>query len=905
MLRPLTSIYRRLEKHHETLGIIAAESRTEDHNEATNTHAPLASEALTARDSCSGSEADEKDPVWVPGRKADKRRVRHKYSGRGEGQASRKRTRLSIHSPEAPRTLPGAIELATPLITGKRWELPSSGRSQHSVEQAKSHRQAQLQVFRDKYPLHKSPWQELLDQTGDSGFASIAHNLDRVLTNFLRNTRILKRDSGCPSGKPDRGARSLLSMVARHLPEFIASEQEAQDEMDENEDEDMCDAYFTELESFYAPHGRGWKPLREAVRAQGIFLVSTMIQRKWVPDPIAYALIENCRLNESDDACESFLATFLSTCTSYPYPQALKPTADSSLPDGPIRLLRKYASSAAHRSYVFDELAKLLSRGVLPPEWMATRLWTNWMTRATISFSKGDDHCSAASRLIEAVIVSASDIRTVNEPPKRKKRGRPPKRNATCGRPTRTSSAALAIKSDPPRPCPLLVEDALSNHVKSLMAALCGMHISRSREVREGENVKGTDAEYIIKNLSFALERASAAKPPSHLTTLASHHLLRRGCILLSDCLLQCNDAVLTGDCRYVMASTPILEKLCETLAPRLDLVKELALFLRQAFRCFGSSTEFERLYMGREVRRMVSMFPHLADAPGLSTLLGQVAVEAAMQFTEWTGEPDDHLWAMEIQETVIALQNGQRVSSESTDEPDERSQQRGYRWEESIGEWVARTPTTRTNVAPIIWTKTRASTVADSSRCIPCSTDTSSPETERFQASVSSLPSSPPSVGTKRDFDCIDSSPLHPAKRRQSTRVGVIDDNTERRRCASRPASTRSKSPSLVPYSPERRVLRELSNRGRPTRATSARNRAASKIEVVVINKKETCKSEEPVQSPAEPAEKEVHRAVERRRPGRPRLSSLPNPPVRAVSERRSVIPCSQDDSDDELSFM
>lgn len=274
------------------------------------------------------------------------------------------------------------------------------------------------------------------------------------------------------------------------------------------------------------------------------------------------------------------------------------------------------------------------------------------------------------------------------------------------------------------------------------------------------------------------------------------------------------------------------------------------------------------------------------------------------MQFAEGTGEPDDHLWAVEVQEAVIALQNGQTLSSESSNEPDEQGQRRGYRWEESIGEWVARSPAVKTSTAPILWNKTRASPSSDASPYLPCSTGTSTPETDRFAASSSSPTSSPPSIGTKRAFNCIDSSPLHPVKRRQSARVDVIE-NSERRRCAYGPASNRSKSPSLVPFSPGRRILRELPNRNRPTRATSARNRAASKIEVVVINKKETRKCGEPLQSVTEPDEKQVHRAVERRRPGRPRISGLPTPRARAVRERSSVIPCSQDDSDDELSFM
>jgi hypothetical protein len=59
MLRPLTSIYRRLEKHHETLAIIAAESRIKDESEDTNTHAQEVTEPVRARDALSGSDADE------------------------------------------------------------------------------------------------------------------------------------------------------------------------------------------------------------------------------------------------------------------------------------------------------------------------------------------------------------------------------------------------------------------------------------------------------------------------------------------------------------------------------------------------------------------------------------------------------------------------------------------------------------------------------------------------------------------------------------------------------------------------------------------------------------------------------------------------------------------------------
>ncbi|OOQ87926.1 hypothetical protein PEBR_15210 [Penicillium brasilianum] len=909
MLRPLASIYRRLEKHNETLAIIAADSSIREHNTNIHTHTQGTGDAVKAQYNDSGSDADEDDPVWVPGKKPDQRRVRHKYSSRGEGRGGKRRSRLSIQSPEASRTLPGAIELATPVITGKRWEAPTSAQSQFSVEQKrKTKPHGQLQAFRDKYPLHKSPWQEILGQSGDAGFASIVHNLDRILQNFLCNTRIRIRENK-DSVQPVRGTRSLMSTVVRRLPEFIANEQAAHDELEDDGDEDMCDAYFTELESYYAPHGQGWKPLREAVRAQGIYLVSTMIVNGWLTDSIACALIEMCRYHEPD-ACESLLSIFLSRRTGYHHPVALKPPTDSNEPGDPIRLLRKYAHyGPAHRSYIFDELSKLLTRGVLPPEWMATKSWTSWMTRATISFSRGDHDCASASRLIEAVLVSAADIipNVVAPGSEQDDKG---DRGCVHERQTRTSSLSTTDKLDLSRKCPVPVEDALSNHVTSLLAALCGMHISRSRELDDLNDFEGTKAGHVINYLCSTLEKDMEWQPLSHITTLTFHQLLRRGCIILADCLLQCNNAVLKTDHRPIVGSTAILERYCETLASRSALVKELALFVRQAFRCFGSSTDDERLYMGREVRRMVSRLPRMSDAPSLSTFLGWVAVEVAMEFAESTGEPDDHVWAVEVQETVISLVGKKETSPVSLEESEDQRPRGGcFRWEESIGEWVARTPEVKLNAPP---TRGRPSLTPRPMPCIPCSTDSSAPESDpesdRFMETPSTLTSSPPSAGLKRTIECTDSSPLQSAKRRRPAPVIVEQQGKNvRRRSGLSSAAAAPRSPSLEPVPSQRRALRELSCRIKNMEAAPTSEQPATKVEVVIINKKvpETAPLETGSESEPDLFEKQIHRPVERRRSGRSRISILPSRGPLVVARRKSmVIPCSEDDSDDELSF-
>lgn len=898
VLRPLTSIYRRLEKHQETLAIIAADSKIEDNANGVD-QGYLSPKPNTApmEESNPGSDADEDDPVWIPGKKPDQRRVKHRFSNRGQ-KTGKRRTRVSIHSPEASRTLPGAIELATPLITGKKWEAPPSIQSQGSTKTSKTrNHQGQMQAFRDRYKLQKSPWQELLDQSRDTGFADIAHNLDRVFQNFLCNTKLHKSVNSDTEKQPECGAHSLLSMVARRLPEFIAGEQELQNEMEEDRDDDMCGVYFSELESFYAPHGKGWKPLREAVRAQGIHLVSTMIQNKWVTDAISCALIENCRHNESD-ACEVLLSTFLTTCTTYPFPPVLNPSFDCNVPGDPIHLLRKYASSnPANRSYVFDELANLLKQGVLPPQWMSTKLWMKWMTRATISFSKEDNSCGAASRLIEAVLVASSDVQKVACLTQRYK-GRV--------RATRASSIGKADKSDTVSPCPVPVEDALSNHVTSLLSALCGMHISRSRALDDWKKADGTKAGHIIDYASYVVEKHMEQDQNHMATSATSHQLFRRGCVLMADCLLQCNDALLSDDDEYMIPSVPSLEGLCQYLSTQSDSIKELALFVRQAFRCFGSGAGGENLDVGKDIRRMVSRLPVLGKLPSLSAFLGQVAVETAMHLAEGTGEPDDHLWAIEIQEMVIALHRRKEVSAGSIDEPAAPNQSRGYRWEESIGEWVARTPAAKPNLGPRV-VRGRHSTTARPSPYIPCSTDDSSSESENSASTASSLTSSPvsvepTSVGVKRNISVTESSPTRPAKRRRPDSVIVENSEPSRNAHLSPSIMTRSSVRQHEPF--RRRILREISNHHVGNRPTSTKPTSQNKVEVVIINQRQNAASEEPPRRVPESVEMQVYRTRERRRPGRPSLSGLSKTTAREVPSLRKIIPCS-DESDDELSFL
>jgi hypothetical protein len=296
-----------------------------------------------------------------------------------------------------------------------------------------------------------------------------------------------------------------------------------------------------------------------------------------------------------------------------------------------------------------------------------------------------------------------------------------------------------------------------------------------------------------------------------------------------------------------------------------------------------------------------------------LSTFLGRVAVEAAMEFAESTGEPDDHVWAVEVQETVISLLGKKEPSPVSLEELEGQRPRGGcFRWEESIGEWVARTPEIKLNALPTAVHRGRPSLTPRPMPCIPCSTDSSSPdshpESDRFMETPSTLTSSPPSAGLKRTIECTDSSPLRSAKRRRPAPVIVKQPGKNVRRRSGLPsAAVAPKSPSLEPVPSQRRALREVTSRIKNTEAASASKKPATKVEVVIINKRvpEPAPIETDSESEPDLFEKQIHRPVERRRSGRSRISILPSRGPLVVARRKSVvIPCSEDGSDDELSF-
>lgn len=775
ILRPLTSIHHRLEKHQDNLSILAnvnvkgprgnhegwpsasaSTSANHQNRPRSSSAAPFFAAAAastkdaniaSAREYGSESNSEPDDPVWVPG-KPVKRRIRHSYSSRGQGsRGGRRRSRMTIRSPEVQRTLPGAIEIVTPLITGKKKTaaglvegtvLPrrlfddgaGAGAGAATAAVAANGRRKTRASYggmsststtsNSFYAVYNTPWKEALDRCGNPGLADIVRVLDRLLIKFLLSTRVNQQEP--QQHGSGGGARSLFSTAVRRLPEFIAEEQILQSAEKGRSDEDMCDAYFTELEACYAPSGNGWTPLREAVRAQGISLVSAMLQKPCFTGLMICRLLDICVERQEYDAVESLLSGLLASSTITMGETYDRPTAFDSggFPgDDPVQFLYGYWMRApGRRAFVFDEIAKLLLCGGLPAEWMVTTRWKKIVDAAIQSLSSEENDSAAAAHLLEAVLLSASGVfpgrRRIEDIVARG--GGLDRMHPGQSGPDMASWAAVSLcrrQQQQQSPSPIPIQDALSNLASSLVTALCGMHLARSftaQQHQQHQGGVGMRVRTIIGSTAFhvqqEIEMYYLSDSMAELLSTPSY-ALRRSSILLGESLAQCNSS------HYQQQlSTPTpgnnVRTFYQTVSSRSDIIKELADLARQVFSCTQRvrRTVVDQPGTPVDVRDRVVQLTEMSNQRCLTLFLGRVAAETAMQMAESTVDPDDHVWAVEVQERVAARQaclqelSGDTGATGSDDDRrDNGSADEGrglYRWEESIEEWVAATPVTK-----------------------------------------------------------------------------------------------------------------------------------------------------------------------------------------------------------------
>lgn len=509
----------------------------------------------------------------------------------------------------------------------------------------------------------------------------LIEGISSSLSNFLRAT-----SEGSYSAAFSSGTRSLFSTCLRRVPEYI-SDEELECKSDESENAiGISSTIYNDLEAYGSSPGGGWKPLREVVRSHGINLLGAAINQGYITPPEARYFVNVCLRCRAFDEAERLVEYILNSAN-----RALtSPTPFISVFD--LGTLDFFARGTFRYGFQYRQLTRLLRDGYLPCVWMARSEMVPCWNRLIVSLTKANYESIDAAILLRTA--SSMGYRVSGLP-----------------------FAASQI-------------DSIRLHAKGLLCSHEGPSLPNGNGQRRPENAF---------NLNEDLDQAFSATSLHLLTVLTTVEILPslsslletsgpRKADVLEDLALDVLQAFEVNEFETnagkvsqlprhhdrlylpVLAAGMVLatpgkkdHKLKQGIYQHLDLLKcfeisqefvdTAASFLCTIVNCCGQAGSGDAFYYIQEIINLLAGRKIFCSGSNLQIrrLFEQIAVTAAVRFSQATSLPKHLSWALDLESTYHCVRIGQE--RQTPIRPSERKPKNGFKWEEGICEWVAGTP--------------------------------------------------------------------------------------------------------------------------------------------------------------------------------------------------------------------
>jgi hypothetical protein len=576
-------------------------------------------------------------------------RIRQTYSKKGTRTDND--PQKNIRKPRGPSAkgrkslIPGEIAVPTPILARARGELlaeegpvkvHSDGVLREPVRRSKRARTRYLAIDGESnFQLSESlELRRRITATRYSTYEGIYSGLEALLraTTTTQSRR--------------RGPDSLLAMSLRAIPRYITQQQallqahiEKTGSKSAIENRDISAEMYDELETL-GTSGNGWKRLRTIVRSHGIQVVSDAIRAGLLDVEFSGALIALCVNISAIEEAQTLLSVLL-TITPCPGP---KTTYD--IPCRPVAMLCKFTEHTGQYSFQYRQLSDMVSNGVLPAEWLATKEFGPVWTRVIHSLAPSSDHVDAII-FLDLALAMLSTTRTPS---------------------TQETSGAII--------------EAARNTFSSLLTILSSVVIlSRGAEPSGLSKEIGSSREY--EHVSSLLRSRLVQQSHSNIAFTRPSPL-----ILLANLFAHDLDEI-SAD--FIDSLGQMVQQ-DDDFAASSPMYSSVVDFICLVARCCGRGTSnsgFEHL---QRLHLLLESFIH--DIEGGNALKGLI-VDSAFAFAQKVPDHKHIDYATAMDEKFCERRFGEySLLAESTSDSEELKT--GFRWEEGIGEWVTTTPAIR-----------------------------------------------------------------------------------------------------------------------------------------------------------------------------------------------------------------
>ena len=547
----------------------------------------------------------------------------------------------------------------------------------------------------------------------------------RLVEGICKAFEALLRATNCEVTRNNGGCRSLFSVCLRQIPSYIAEEQCRINTEDPENGVDVASEIYTDLEAFRSAPDGGWESLKEVVRAHGLSLVKEAIQEGLIEFSLSCRILSLCLGLKAYDGAECVIEGMISGLNSRRLPlkqntgqcpgfshlldksASLHRPHATLLTDDASRVadaLRFYVSQSGRFGFMYRQMAVMLESSVLSIYCISSEAMIECWNGVIRSITRQDEHAGSAALLLQVAIstsykqevqnaranLQVHDLRlrvweSVNARPiLRSYKSGQSMGMAVESRPIRSGEAGARLDEK---------DDAVQSTISDILILLSAVNILRSPKSALGSPHSNLLIVTILRDMALeirkALELAKVGFSADRNRSLAAEPLHLP---LLSDGVV----SVLSRKADVEISRSEITN--LATLA-NLPLTKESVCnsgsFLCAIARfCDKANLGDGFCFVQVVVQNLVSIANSDSYDKPTRKFCSGIAHAAAFAFSEDTGQAKHLDWALNVENAIGRTNDDSpKVILDKTPARAVMRNKSGYKWEEGICEWIAKSP--------------------------------------------------------------------------------------------------------------------------------------------------------------------------------------------------------------------
>lgn len=483
------------------------------------------------------------------------------------------------------------------------------------------------------------------------------------------------------------GARSLFSICLKNTSRYIAMEEARYKLEDPDNTIDISSAVYGDLEAYASSLTGGWKPLSEVTRSHGVMMLGSAVRDGVIDLPMAHNLVKLCLHHGAINEGRHIVECVLTTLTDFPPPTSINDRVFCQS----LSVLNHFTSVSSQFGFQYRQLTQLFRNGILPIGWISSRNLVECWSRVIRSITASDFDARDAGLLLRTVLLMSSGITVTSVSSKihdirlqLSNIGKSPLVKALqvekAGNISRDKHLEHFITQDMCK-----ATGAISS---SLLVTLTAIEFLQYSGVVAGPNNLRMSNQEVLQDIALQARQALEPIRIHNVSDDNSKLDMDRLCLSLMAAglvLAVRQDTLRIASCLDAILSVDSSPEFSNSAASFICAVAEC---------CSRATSDHTFTHLQEIVQQLIDIFTTSSHDVAARKFVGNIAIIAAIQYSQATSIPKHLSWALDIESIVSRMTVGVDTQTPC------KTPQRGliktkpkFRWEEGICEWVAGTP--------------------------------------------------------------------------------------------------------------------------------------------------------------------------------------------------------------------